>query len=136
MTYSVIPTEDLRALCIERNWFTCGSTAQYEKLFYANLHGCPIEEIATIIWLCSDDELHCRRDILADLREAREAKEANLPVEEMYNRINKFIDDNWGSELAETLYHKMLNIVWYEHGRKDIGEVKALYEKYRAEIEE
>lgn len=73
MKYSVIPTADLRNLCIKRNWFTCGTTEQYEKLFYANIHGCPIEEIATIIWLCSDDEEHCRCDILADLREAREA---------------------------------------------------------------
>jgi hypothetical protein len=71
MTYSVIPTKDLRALCIKRNWFTCGSTAQYEKLFHANTSCCSIEEIATIIWLCSDDEQHCRRDILADLKEAR-----------------------------------------------------------------
>lgn len=73
MTYSVIPTDDLRRLCIKRNWFTCGTVEQYEKLFYANSHGCTMEEIATIIWICSDDEQHCRRDILADLKEARAA---------------------------------------------------------------
>ena len=71
MIYSVIPTELLRELCIEKNWFTCGTNEQYAKLFYANSHGSSIEEIATIIWLCSDDEKHCRRNILADLRKAR-----------------------------------------------------------------
>ena len=71
VAFSVVPTSDLRALCIKRNWFTCGTNEQYAKLFYANSHGAPIEEIATIIWLCSDEEQHCRRDILADLKEAR-----------------------------------------------------------------
>ena len=66
--YSVTTTWELRELCIENNWFTCGSIGQYEKLFYANENGCPIEEIATIIWLCSDEE--CRRlDVLDVLTE-------------------------------------------------------------------
>ena len=63
--YTVTTREQLRLLCIRKNWFTCGTNEQYEKLFYANESGCPIEELATIIWLCSDD---CRRsDILEDL---------------------------------------------------------------------
>ncbi len=69
-TYSVTTRENLRTLCIEHNWFTCGSCEQYEKLFYANEHGCTIEEIATIIWLCSDDNW-CRRDILSILTDER-----------------------------------------------------------------
>ena len=68
--YTVTTTDNLRSLCIKNNWFTCGSVEQYEKLFYANEHGCPIEEIATIIWVCSDDDW-CRRDILNELRTAR-----------------------------------------------------------------
>lgn len=67
--YSVTTTWELRELCINNNWFTCGTNRQYEKLFYANENGCPIEEIATIIWLCSDED--CRRmdvlDILTDI---------------------------------------------------------------------
>ena len=78
---TVVPTSDLRALCIKKGWFTCGSTRQYEKLFKANYSGCTIEEIATIIWLCSDDEQHCRRDILAALKEAREEYTQSLPKE-------------------------------------------------------
>ena len=73
MKYSIIPNDELRALCIKRNWFTCGTNEQYAKLFHANASGASMEEIATIIWLCSDDEEHCRRDILADLKEARAA---------------------------------------------------------------
>lgn len=70
--YSITTPEELRSLCIRKNWFTEGTNEQYDKLFYANEHGCPIEEIATIIWLCSDSETNCRRDILHDLKEAQE----------------------------------------------------------------
>lgn len=63
--YSVTTPEELISLCIKKNWFTGGTNEQYEKLFYANENGFPIEEIATIIWLCSDD---CSRaDIIEDL---------------------------------------------------------------------
>lgn len=66
MNYTVTTRENLRQLCIKHNWFTCGSCEQYEKMFYANENGCPIEEIATIIWVCSDENW-CRRDILTIL---------------------------------------------------------------------
>lgn len=70
MKYSVTTNEALRELCIKNGWFTCGTNRQYEKLFYANTHGCPLEEIATIIWICSDDAMP-RRDILFNLKEER-----------------------------------------------------------------
>lgn len=71
--YSVTTPERLRSLCVKNNWFTCGTNEQYEKMFYANEHFCPLEEIATIIWICSDG---CRRrDILDELeREHKEMK--------------------------------------------------------------
>lgn len=42
-----------------------------QKSFYGNENGCPIEEIATIIGLCSDEE-YCRRDILSELKKELE----------------------------------------------------------------
>ena len=66
--YTVTTTENLRTLCIKNGWFKCGSNKQYEKLFRANELDFSIEEIATIIWLCSDEE-YC--DILLKLREER-----------------------------------------------------------------
>ena len=95
--YSVTTRWELRELCINNNWFTCGSINQYEKLFYANENGCPIEEIATIIWLCSDDD--CRRtdvlDILNDIHKLHilsvieengdREKLLHKTVEEVYN---------------------------------------------------
>ena len=71
MKYAITTPEKLRSLCIRKDWFTCGTNRQYEKLFYANENGAPIEEIATIIWICSDDQ-HCRRDILAELESVHE----------------------------------------------------------------
>lgn len=73
MTYSIIPSYDLRALCIKHGWFTEGSNEQYEKFFYANAHGFSMEEIATIIWICSDTHLHTKDDILFILKAARAA---------------------------------------------------------------
>lgn len=49
-------TETLRDLCIKNDWFTCGSNHQYYKLFDMNKAGCPIDELALVIWLCSDDQ--------------------------------------------------------------------------------
>lgn len=33
MNYSIIPNDQLRELCIKKNWFNCGTTSQYSKLF-------------------------------------------------------------------------------------------------------
>jgi hypothetical protein len=79
--YGVTTPEKLRMLCIENDWFTCGSNRQYEKMFQANELLAPIEEIATIIWLCSDDEIHCRRDILETLIEAHKEHILNAIAE-------------------------------------------------------
>lgn len=70
--YTVTTPDELRSLCIRKNWFTCGSNRQYEKMFRMNELLAPIEEIATVIWLCSDEEKHCRRDILAELETVRD----------------------------------------------------------------
>ena len=40
--YSVTSPKELRRLCNEQGWFTDGTSRQYEKLLYANEHGCPI----------------------------------------------------------------------------------------------
>jgi hypothetical protein len=69
--YTVTTTDNLRMLCIRNNWFEEGTNTQYDKMFRANESGASIEEIATIIWLCSDEEQWARRDILAKLEEAR-----------------------------------------------------------------
>lgn len=60
--------ERLRKLCVENGWFTCGTNCQYEKLFTANQYGAPIEELVTIIWLCSDGDVY-KEDIEKALRE-------------------------------------------------------------------
>lgn len=63
--YAVTTPDELRSLCIRKDWFTCGTMRQYDKLFYANKNGCTLEELATIIWVCSDDV--SPREILEEL---------------------------------------------------------------------
>lgn len=48
--------EELRELCIKHGWFTEGTNRQYDKLFYINDKGWDIEDVVTIIWVCSDVE--------------------------------------------------------------------------------
>ena len=50
-----ISNEDLRALCIKKGWFTNGDNEQYERLFKRNSEGASIDELATIIWICSSN---------------------------------------------------------------------------------
>lgn len=52
--YAVTTPVRLRSLCIDNNWFTCGSNEQYSKLFYANENNFSLCYIVTIIWVCSD----------------------------------------------------------------------------------
>jgi len=67
--YTVTDNISLRRACIDNSWFDEGTNEQYEKLFYANGHGYLIDEIATIIWLCSDAQKWKKQDILVQLKE-------------------------------------------------------------------
>lgn len=66
--YSIATPERLRSLCVRKDWFTCGTSEQYQNLFYANENGRPLEEIATIIWICSDAEINSKQDIITELK--------------------------------------------------------------------
>lgn len=46
---------EVRSLCIKNDWFTCGSNSQYEKMFKKVREGADVEEVATIIWVCSEN---------------------------------------------------------------------------------
>lgn len=48
--------ETLYTLCNKHQWFTAGTSKQYDKLFERNRQGAPISELATIIWICSAPE--------------------------------------------------------------------------------
>lgn len=89
--YTIETPERLRQICIENKWFTEGSTRQYEKMFCANKMGAPLEEIATIIWLCTDCETPmdggvtwCRRDILEVLKKTQQGYRNRLSQEDIY----------------------------------------------------
>lgn len=45
----------IRELCIKNNWFTCGDNSQYEKMFERVRAKAEIDEIATIIWIYSEN---------------------------------------------------------------------------------
>lgn len=45
----------LREICIENNWFTCGSNEQYEKLMEQCKKGTLYPSLAAMIWICSEN---------------------------------------------------------------------------------
>lgn len=48
--------DDLRTLCIENSWFTNGDNEQFEKLYNMIHEGANIDEVALVIWICSDEK--------------------------------------------------------------------------------
>lgn len=64
-----INNNTLYRLCNEKKYFTCGTNEQYEKLFELNTLNTSIIEIATIIWICSEN--NSRKDIINELIKAR-----------------------------------------------------------------
>lgn len=46
---------EVRSLCIKNNWFTNGDNTQYTRLFERVDDEAEIDEIAVIIWICSDN---------------------------------------------------------------------------------
>ena len=53
--YTVTDPVSLRQLCIKNRWFSSGTFQQNKRLFFANSHGWPLDSIALIIWLCTED---------------------------------------------------------------------------------
>lgn len=82
--------ETLRELCIKNNWFTCGSNHQYDKLFEMNEKGKPVDELALVIWLCSDGTF-----------------DRNAIVQELEKLSEPEISKNTGTNMSEDDYQKL-----------------------------
>ena len=46
--------QDVRNLCVKNNWFSCGCNSQYDKMFDRVREHAEVDEVATMIWLCSE----------------------------------------------------------------------------------
>lgn len=55
-------------LCNKHRWFTEGTEKQFRKMIRMIDVEVPIEEIATVIWLCSDESKWRKEEILAKLQ--------------------------------------------------------------------
>lgn len=70
--HNIVPTAHLRELCIDENWFTCGSINDYYKMFDMNADNqFSLRDVATVIWFCSGEDKSLS-DILRRCRIARE----------------------------------------------------------------
>ncbi|BAL01909.1 hypothetical protein OBV_p-00540 (plasmid) [Oscillibacter valericigenes Sjm18-20] len=48
--------DDLYRLCNLNGYFTCGNSAQYQKMFDMADAGAAAHDVAVVIWICSDDK--------------------------------------------------------------------------------
>ena len=65
--YTVTTSTNLINLCAGAGIFTDATKKQTERLLVENEAGCPIEQIAAMIWMCSDNSLS-RSEILDMLK--------------------------------------------------------------------
>ena len=56
MTIAKIIATELYRFCNEKKLFTCGSTAQYDKMFELARDGVTKSELAVMLYICSDSE--------------------------------------------------------------------------------
>ena len=45
--------DEIYALCVRNNWFTCGTAEQYERMFRMVELGYSARDVAMVIWFCS-----------------------------------------------------------------------------------
>lgn len=115
--------ETLRELCIKNNWFACGTNHQYDKLFEMNEKGKSVDELALVIWLCSDGELDrsAIKQELEKLSEPQIIKGAGTNMsEDDYQRL--FSDGRW--EISEAEAKMLIN----EEFGFEVSRIKIIYE--------
>lgn len=63
-----VSVDDVYTLCNRKQYFTCGTNRQYDRMFNMVRNGEPLTHIALAIWLCSDDDADIK-EITKELRE-------------------------------------------------------------------
>lgn len=88
-----LDNDNLRMICIRNNYFTAGDCDMYRKLFQANDDGASLDDLATIIWVCSSGV--SRREVLEALN-----REALTPIS-ISHLTDTLRDAAWGdAEIA------------------------------------
>jgi hypothetical protein len=57
----ILPGDDLRRLCIDKNWYTCGCNKEYDAMFKL-IYECENVETATIVKIAEDIKTHSDTD--------------------------------------------------------------------------
>lgn len=55
------------SLCVQNRWFTAGSNRQYDKMFELARAGYPVNHLARIIWLCSNEDIFSYDEIFSTI---------------------------------------------------------------------
>ena len=100
----------LRSLCIEHDWFTHGSNYQYGKLFDRAREGAGPEELAAMIWICSENVT--KKEIMKQL--SPEEPEVNKERTDLVRAMEK---------IARTVNNEEVFYSWLIAGVAD-GDIK------------
>lgn len=104
ITKSVV---EIRDLCIKNNWFTNGTNTQYSLMFDRVRDEADIDEIATIIWVCSENVT--KEEIVKEL----------LPVKNNRAEMVRAME-----LIARAVNDENVFSMWLTYGVAD-GEIKA-----------
>ena len=77
-------TAEVRNLCIKNDWFTNGSNSQYERMIEKVREGADVDEIATIIWVCSENVT--KEEIIKELLPTRNERVEMIRAMELIAR--------------------------------------------------
>ncbi len=105
----IISNAALRALCKKNRWCREATSGQYEKLFQVNSAGCSLQELAAIIWFCSDSNVHSREAIANGIKEARqyETNTRNIQIKSFIERKVPADWNKWSIERRREFWSGM-----------------------------
>ena len=111
---SIISNDRIKALCKNHNWFTLGSSAQFEKLICINEYGCDVDELTTAIWICSIQN-RCDIKEIIDLEYDEQKRLTHERAMQIMKYVNRKVPSGWNHmSLDERRVYLELSYTEYE----------------------
>lgn len=111
---SIITNDILKQLCKRHNWFTLGSTPQFEKLLGINSYGCDLDELTTAIWICSIQNRCDIKDVI-ELEYNEQKRLLHERAVQITEYINRKVPSGWNRmSLDERRVYIELSYTEYE----------------------
>lgn len=96
---NIFTKDFIRKLCIQNNWFTCGNNSQYSEMWdmweKCGSGECDINDVVTVIWICSDREVWNRKRIAEII-----SNEISSAGQEIHKTLFDFLSEHQEDEVT------------------------------------